>query len=133
MGRRQPALSPPVSKLQKRFERWRRTRRTPTQIPEDLWAAAVDLARADGVNPIARALRLDYYSLKRRVEAAEVSAPGDQGSRSGFVELALDRGSSGGECLIKLHDGDGAQMTIRGSSSDALDLKGLVAAFLGRP
>jgi hypothetical protein len=41
-------------------------------IPDSLWAAAGELARAHGINPTAKALHLEYGKLKQR---AEVAAP----------------------------------------------------------
>jgi hypothetical protein len=54
--------------VQRRFERWRRTRRGHARIPDALWAAAVKAAGVHGLNRTVRALRLDYYSLKDRME-----------------------------------------------------------------
>jgi hypothetical protein len=54
--------------VQRRFERWRRTRRGHARIPDELWAAAVKAAGRHGLHRTVRALRLDYYSLKERVE-----------------------------------------------------------------
>lgn len=54
--------------VQRRFERWRRTRRGHARIPDALWAAAVKAAGRHGLHRTVRALRLDYYSLKERVE-----------------------------------------------------------------
>jgi hypothetical protein len=39
-------------------------------IPDSLWAAAGELARAHGINPTAKALHLEYGKLKQRAEAA---------------------------------------------------------------
>ena len=58
--------------LRRRLEGWRRTRthaRSP--IPKALWAGAVAVARSHGLYQTSRALRLDYATLKRHVEAAE--------------------------------------------------------------
>jgi len=58
-----------LEKVRRRFDEWRRSHRTRSRLPESLWAAAVELGREYGINRTARALRLDYYSLKTRVEA----------------------------------------------------------------
>ena len=58
-----------LEKVRRRFEQWRRTHRARSRLPESLWAAAVKLGREHGINRTTRALRLDYYSLKKRVEA----------------------------------------------------------------
>lgn len=54
--------------VQRRFERWRQTRRGHARIPERLWAAAVKAAGVHGLHRTVRALRLNYYSLKERAE-----------------------------------------------------------------
>lgn len=51
-----------------RFERWRRAHRIRSRLPNGLWAAAVQAALAYGIHRVSRALRLDYYALKKRVE-----------------------------------------------------------------
>jgi len=44
--------------LAQRFETWRRTRRGCRRIPEELWRAAADLARIEGLSRTATALKL---------------------------------------------------------------------------
>jgi hypothetical protein len=62
--------------VQRRFERWRRTRKGHSRIPDALWAAAVKAAGVHGLHRTVRALRLDYYSLKERVEQQASNASG---------------------------------------------------------
>ncbi len=132
--RRRLALSTHVDELRNRLEHWRSTRQKRTRIPEELWSAATDLARAEGIHPIARALRLDYYSLKKRV-APVPAQPGNHEKQShGFVEVDIGHAPTHEDCRIELSDGAGTNvtMTIRGSSSCDLDLKGLLSTFLDR-
>ena len=49
------------------LERWRRTRKKRSAIPEDLWQAAARLAAEYGVSQTANTLRLNYGDLKKRV------------------------------------------------------------------
>src|SRR5262249_1306344 len=51
-----------------RFDGWRGARARGSAIPKPLWESAIRLARAQGIAPVARALRLDYYSLKRHLD-----------------------------------------------------------------
>ena len=53
-----------------RFVAWRRTRKPKSRIPEPLWSLAVKLVATHGLHRVAATLKLDYYSLKKRVEAA---------------------------------------------------------------
>src|SRR4030042_3233929 len=59
-----------LERIRGRLERWRRTRRGRARIPEELWGRAVQAVGTYGLNKTARALGLDYYSLKQRVAAA---------------------------------------------------------------
>jgi hypothetical protein len=54
--------------LRRRFERYRRTRKVRSPIPEGLWAAAAKMAGTCGINRTAKALRLNYHALQKRVE-----------------------------------------------------------------
>jgi len=98
----------------------------------------------------ASALRLDYYSLKKRVEQAD----GDRNVPAAFIEVApASLGASGeslggsstsssappewtstslaasGECVIELEDGAGASMRVTLKGHDTPDLAALVGSF----
>ena len=138
-----------VEGLRRRLERWRGTRRAGTRIPEALWVAAVKVAGRYGIHRTARVLRLDYYSLQRRVEqeaaekesaakeaAAERQAtanrPGERksGGRDSkapaasvaatFVELPAPARAACGECTLELERPGGAKLRAH--------LKGVPAA-----
>jgi hypothetical protein len=52
--------------IRARITQWRETRtHRGAPMPAALWAAAVDVARRHGVDPTARALGVDYATLKR--------------------------------------------------------------------
>ena len=70
MRGRKPAAALGIDEVRTRFESWRQTRKGKACIPDNLWSAAVEVARRDGVNRTAVALRLDGGKLKRRVMAA---------------------------------------------------------------
>ena len=83
-----PALATKLIGVCREFEKWRRTRPPRSPIPAALWALAVAHAREAGVHATARRLRLNYYSLKQRVEAAGgAGAPGANAAPA-FVEVA---------------------------------------------
>jgi len=65
-----PVISPDMRKVYLRFKRWRSSHARRVPIPESMWAAAGELARAHGTNPTARALHLEYGKLKQRAEGA---------------------------------------------------------------
>jgi hypothetical protein len=79
-------------------------------MPEELWLAAAELARGHGVNPIAEALNLNYYGLKRRVaESAKEGTP----AGPVFVEVPRPLPMPPSACVVELAHPDGAKMTIR--------------------
>ena len=135
MRRGRQAAEPPaqVEELAERIEDWRRTRTKRGPMPKALWSAAVDLAGTHGVGAIARWLRLDYYSLKRRAvgDPARQAAETEE-VETAFVELKVADGAVGDGSTIEIIDADGAMMTVRGYPLSDLDLTALAGAFLGR-
>ena len=63
MGKREKvsSKSKQVEKARKEFVLWRRSRKTVSRIPDNLWESAVLAALEVGVNQAARALGLEYY------------------------------------------------------------------------
>jgi hypothetical protein len=57
-----------LEQLRRCFEEFWNTQAVRSRLPATLWAAAAELAKRHGVNPTARALRLDYTGLRKRVE-----------------------------------------------------------------
>ena len=64
--RSSPASQEPLAQ---RFTTWRAGRRRGERIQEELWQAAAECARRDGLSATAVRLKLSYYDLKRRLEA----------------------------------------------------------------
>ena len=123
-----------LSRAQRKIEQWRQRHRPRARIPEELWREAAELACAYGMNRTAKALRLDYYSLKKRVAAAarsgkRLAAAAGSGERAAaFVEI-LPGGMPAPrpECTIEVEDGSGAKMRIRLQGGDLPDVTALIA------
>jgi len=100
------------------------------RIPERLWAAAVELAREAGVSRVARALRLDYYSLKRRLEA---SRRGEESSREeerpAFVEIELPPAGASAPSIVRMEDQSGCCLTVQVPPGCAGELAGVARAL----
>jgi len=113
------------------FETWRRTRPPRSPIPAPLWALAVEHARAAGVHATARRLRLNYYSLQQRVEAAGGAGTPGETAAPAFVEVVAAglRPAGATECVIDLADARGATMRIALKSPALPDLAALSQAF----
>jgi hypothetical protein len=104
-----------------RFQAWRGRCQAGGRIPKRLWALAVRLGARHGVSRTATALRLDYYSLKERVEAA---AGEPQSNGPAFVELPAPV-VVGKQCLVELDNGAGATMRVQLVGYDAADVAAL--------
>jgi hypothetical protein len=64
MRRRRSVGTLNLDEARTRFENWRQSRRGKEQIPDELWSVAIEVARRDGVNPTAVALRLGQLLLQ---------------------------------------------------------------------
>ena len=127
-----------LGSLRRRFEQWRRTRKAPARIPESLWAAAVKMARTYGLFRTARALPVDYYGLKKRVEQYSHVARVRRGSGSTvtFVELPQPANDSFAtapvgacDCMLELEDAAGAKMRVHLKAAVPPDLAVLCRSF----
>jgi len=142
--------------LRRRFDRWRRTRKGRSRIPEALWTAAVKAAGQYGLCRTARTLRLDYYALKKRVEAAGCLSGGQtthhrtdrqpahhltdrlgpaEGQAvagqalAGFVELAPAAPAGWPECILELEAPGGAKMRVHLKGGQVPDMTALSRSF----
>ena len=126
MGTNQRGQLPPdLVRGRSRFQAWREQRKAGGRIPQPLWAMAVRLAKAHGVSRTAAALGLDYYSLKKRAEAA-ASQP--QSSGPAFVELTPPV-LVAKQCRFELDNGSGATMRVQLVGYDAADVEALSRSF----
>ena len=101
-----------VERVRRRFERWRRTRKKRSPIPERLWQAAVQVAGSYGVNKTARALGLDYYELKKRVKSGAGAPAVEKGGMGSFVELVGVVPAVAGECVVEVESVSGTKLRV---------------------
>jgi hypothetical protein len=111
------------------FEKWRRTHKPRSRLPEHLWALAAHLAREYGLSKTARTLRLDYHGLKKRsalVVSDEASKPI---AASSFLELLPAGPHMPVECTIECEDGQGARIRIHLTGRELPDLAALSSSL----
>jgi hypothetical protein len=111
-----------LARLERRFATWRKSRSVGERIPKWLWKAAVQVAAEHGLNQTASVLKLDYYSLKKRVD-------GSRASSATFVELPSPSFPMTGECVIEMEDCRGARMRVHLKGQDVPDLLPLSRLF----
>jgi hypothetical protein len=117
MAMRSKSRALTIDEVRARFEEWRKNRQGNSAIPHELWSAAAELARKDGINRTAAQLHLDGGKLKRLMGAK--TTPGKP--VPAFVELLTPRAISIPECTIEL---EGRRGTVR------IQLKGAAASEL---
>jgi len=127
--RRTRNLPAQLERTRRRFERWRRSRKGRSPIPDVLWASAVKAAGAYGLHRTAKVLRLDYYSLKKHVEAAGSRRVSKGEAVATFVELAPPTSGTSRECILELEDPCGAKMRIHLKGAAVPDLAALSRSF----
>ena len=127
-SRKALSLTRPRERVQGRLARWRRSRRSRSRIPEALWLEVVDVARKNGLNRTARALGLDYYSLKKRLATAESAACGERPA-AGFVELLAREGAGAQEWVLEFESVQGAKLKVQLKGSAVPELTALSQVF----
>ena len=114
----------------RRFEGWRQSRTNRSLIPEHLWSLAAELARECGVFRTARELRLNYSTLRSRLDPAESRMAGSKLTPAGFVEVVPSSVSCLSECTVEIEHGNGTKIRIHLKSPQAPDLGAIGNAFL---
>jgi hypothetical protein len=125
MTRRRSVDTLNLDEVRTRFENWRQNRQGKQPIPDELWSAAIEVARRDGVNPTAAALHLDGGKLKRRMLAADSVSTKHMPPK--FVELlapAVDLR----DCTIEL-EGRKGKLRIHWKGATAADVATLSRAL----
>jgi len=137
-ARERQGLPARLEAVRGRFEQWRRTRKVRSRIPEPLWAVAVKAAAQYGIHRTARALRVNYYELKKRVERqAAISGAQQQTALPAgkvpagatFLELPAPAWPGCGECTLELEDGGGAKLRVHLKGFQPPDLAALNRSF----
>jgi hypothetical protein len=115
-----------IEEVRTRFEQWRQTRQGKTRIPDELWSAAVEVARRDGVGRTAAALRLDGNRLKQRLLASNPA--NGQTMPPAFVEWIAPGVSRRPEYTIEL-EGRNGKLRIHCQGATAAELAELSRAL----
>ena len=118
--------APTIEEVVSRFEQWRQTRQGKAHIPDELWSAAIEAARRDGVNRTAAALHLDGGKLKRRMVAA--GAVASKAEPPAFVEFMAAATTGQAEYTIEL-EGRNGRLRIHCKGATAANLAELSRAL----
>jgi len=148
MARQKSAPLPAeVAETAAKLEAWRKAPRIGYRMPEELWSEIAGLARQLGVNPISRAMGLNFTDLRKRVEQGHGLCRVPTAGTPTFVELSINPGArlrapgeansllggSPGGPVVEVFSPDGCRMVMHFPGGVPVDTRGLVASFLGRP
>jgi hypothetical protein len=143
MKRASEATKEQFKALRRRVEHWRAHRDGGrSMIPEELWNAAVEVARVEGVHATSKAVRFNYYSLKDRLVRADSAAltPRKPDRDATFVEVRMPALASlaprpsavDDKTVVELVGTSGARMRIDVTGASRVDVVGLAQAFWSR-
>ena len=130
MAKSTTGLPGPLADGVRRFEKWRRTR-TAHRIPAELWSLAAELGGQYGLSRTARVLRVDYYAMKKHIDASS-SDQDEAVAAPAFVEILTTPGSSDlSECQVEFESPSGRKMRIQMQGACIPVLTELSRLFLG--
>jgi hypothetical protein len=131
-----------LGRVEKKLSKWRQRhggRGRP--IPQDLWAAAAEVAAVAGVQVTARVLGIDRERLARRVQVVQKRSSGGYSvvalpargalANTGFVEVDAQRVFARGKTVVRLTSPDGEHLAIE-VEGGALDVVAVARAFWER-
>ena len=113
------------------IEQWRRTRPHRMPMPEPLRVLAANLARQHGLARVARLVRLDYYSLKNRIESLDEGNSATSVAKPTFIELPPLPVNPVSECTIELEHPRGRRMRIHMKGAPMPDVTALSRTLWG--
>jgi hypothetical protein len=130
MPKKNASLPESITELRAQLEEFRATHPRRTRLPESVWQSATELARCYGLYVVARSLRLDYGTLKRRVNGSTLPCRSRQKKSSPqFVELVGTARASVDEYVIEFTSTRGAQLRVHCRSSTPPDWTALLQAW----
>jgi hypothetical protein len=132
MDRTQRVRRTSLNQLRDAVERWRSTREKRGPMPPELWNAAVELTAKHGLAPVARIARLDYGSLKKRLDPSTEGTAAAAERPMRFVELDAKPFTQTLEAsgpVVEFCEPDGRRLVIRFSGRESLDLPALLGSW----
>jgi hypothetical protein len=128
-----------VEQVRRQWTEWRRTHAVRSRLPEELWAAAVELVQRDGIDATARALDVDKPSLRKWAGRLSPAPPQPARRKSqskqranalpAFVELLASGSGTGTICLVEVESPRGAKLRLELKGIQTSELAELIRVF----
>jgi hypothetical protein len=129
-----------LEELRLRFEEFRSSHRRRERLPEELWAAAAEIAMRRGLNITARALRLDSNNLRKRM-GQPADLPKAKRSRrkkmlptapAAFLELLAPAASAAASCIVEVESMQGRKLRMELKGLATSEIAQLLHSFAGQ-
>jgi hypothetical protein len=120
-----------LERVREELAAWRANLGKGKEIPETVWRKAAGVAKKYGVNPVSKALGLDYNCLKRRVRGEGEHKGRRAGGVPAFVEIKPETSAAELACVIELEKGSGTRLRVCVQSASSVDWCRIKEAFLG--
>ena len=119
-----------IAALQAQLQQFRSTHPTRTRLPPSVWEAATELARRHGIYLVARSLRLDYCTLKKRLNGSgTVPNQVRKKAQPRFVELIGAAPASTDEYVMEFKSVRGRKLRIQCKTNKPPDWRVLLRAW----
>ena len=128
-----------VEQVRRRWAEWRSTHAVRSRLPEELWAAAVELVQRDGIDATARALDVDKPSLRKWAGRLNPARPQPARRKSqpkqkandlpAFVELLASGSGTARSCMVEVESPRGAKLRLELKGIQASELAELIRVF----
>jgi len=122
-----------IQPLLRQVEQWRENRSGNEKMPEALWEPAIELAKAYGVSPVQKILRVDYRGLERRalgIVKAKSRSRGAEPAPARFIELpSLPVSMRRAEHVVELEDAAGRKLSLKIPAGYLAEVLPLAQAF----
>jgi hypothetical protein len=101
-----PSSSTALEQVKERFAQWRQNRKVKEPVPDELWQAAIELAKEYSVTKIVKTLSLTHSDFKERMIEAQNNDPA-------FVEFQLPvPATASPQWVLEMDKPDGTKFRI---------------------
>ena len=125
-----------VEQLRQRFAEWRKAHTLRSKFPEQLWAAAAQLAQRDGIPATVQALKVDKPSLQKWTDRLGPRRSPKQKNNAAptFVELLASSPASAlfnaaASCLVEVESPRGGKLRLELKGVPTNELAELLRVF----
>ena len=124
-------LATELEQVREALAAWRATPGKGQRIPDALWRKAACAAKRHGLNPVSKALGLDYNCLKKHAAESGWNRKKAVALAPAFVEVKPASPPEDLACVIEMEKGGGIRMRIGVKSAGSVDWCRIKEAFLG--